>query len=438
MFRKVHYRLTFLCAGITIFILIIMSLIYLYVSESGLKKNQFLSFQRDMSTLTANLEQQTVITHEWLSKIEKNNSYLVSIMDNGISFLFNDRNQDVNKSRITNEALNYYHSHFSMEGVSSDYSSYHMEYEFTDSAGDDYYACFAVIPFPAGDVQALILSPSDRLDIQIKEQRVRFLLLDAAAVLLLFLFSYFFTKRLLLPIEKNRIGQIQFVASASHELKTPLAVILSCANACKKASPEEEEVFLSTIRSEGQRMSRLIDDMLFLSKADNHSFHVHMEETEIDTLLLNSYEAFEPMAKEKNIRFQVSLPENAVPACCTDGERLHQIIAILLHNAISYTPPMGRVILALTLEEADSKTSGKYYITVTDNGIGIPEEEKDNIFKRFYRGDKSRSSKNHFGLGLSIASEIITALNGAIQVTDTEGGGSTFTVTIPMRHPAPS
>lgn len=438
MFRKVHYRLTFLCAGITIFILITMSLIYLYVSESGLKKSQFLSFQRDMGTIIANLEQQTVVTHEWLSKIEKNNSYLVSIMDNGTSFLFNDRNHDTDKSRIIDEALKHYPAGFPIENAFSNYRSYHMEYEFTDSAGADYYACFAVIPFPSGDVQALILSPLDELNLQIKEQRIRFLLLDAAAALLLFLFSYFFTKKLLLPIEKNRIEQIQFVASASHELKTPLAVILSCANACKKASSGEEEGFLSTICTEGQRMSRLIDDMLFLSKADNHSFHVHPQEIELDTLLLDSYEAFEPMAKEKNIRFQVSIPESAVPACRSDGERLRQIIAILLHNAISYTPQAGKVTLSLSPGEADGRSADRYSIKVADNGIGIPDEEKEDIFKRFYRSDKARSSRHHFGLGLSIASEIITALGGTIQVTDNEGGGSVFTVTIPVQHPVSS
>lgn len=183
-------------------------------------------------------------------------------------------------------------------------------------------------------------------------------------------------------------------------------------------------------------MSRLIDDMLFLSKADNYVFDIHKSQIEADTLLLNSYEAFEIMAKEKNITMHIKLPEQEVPTILSDSERLSQVIAILVHNAVSYTGGGGTI--TLTLEESDSKGNHCLSFIIADNGIGIPDEEKEHIFKRFYRSDKSRSDKNHFGLGLCIASEIIAALNGTIQVTDTPGGGSTFTVTIPRQHQAPS
>lgn len=449
MFRKVHYRLTLLCAGITTFILLLMSLIYLYVSETGLKQSHFLSFQRDSGTLIANFEQQTVVTHTWLSQMESLNSFTISITDNGVPLLFSERVQDEKQKITQQEALAYYHSHYAVNLSGSNFHSYHAEYQFTSSYQEDYYASYAYIPYENGETEILILSPLEHLNNQIRTQRIRFAFIDLTAVVLLFLFSYFFTRKLLIPVEENRLEQIRFVAAASHELRTPLAVILSCAGAIrgrngKKALPEEEETFLNTIYSEGQRMKHLIDDMLFLSHADAHSFSINLKPIEPDTLLLNSYEAFETLAAEKNIFFHITLPETALPPCLGDSERLQQLIAILLHNAISYTPEDGSILLSLTYNK-EQKTgamalnrSDSYTIAVIDNGIGIPDEEKSKIFHRFYRSDKSRSTKEHFGLGLCIAEEIVHSLKGSIHVEDTPGGGSTFLVQMPVIPVPPS
>ena len=186
-----------------------------------------------------------------------------------------------------------------------------MEFPFTASTGENYYACVARIIREKQNTEILVLYPLRDLNAKIKNQRIHFALIDLTAVFLLTLFSFFFTRKLLAPIERNRKEQIQFVAAASHELRTPLAVILSSVSAMKKASPEEKENFLSTIDSEGKRMSRLIDDMLLLSQADAHAFPIRLQPVECDTLLLNSFETFEPMAKEKNISFTVSLPRTA-------------------------------------------------------------------------------------------------------------------------------
>ncbi len=433
MFRKVHYLLTLLCAGTTAAILLVMSFIYLYVSETGLKQSQFLSFQHAMDNFVNNFKQQNVVTHEWLSRMETNNSYFIRIMDNGVPLLFNQRKLDQNRLNIEEEALDCFSSSFSVETTdpSMEETDSHLEFSFTASTGENYYACVARIIREKQNTEILVLYPLRDLNAKIKSQRIHFALIDLAAVFLLTLFSFFFTRKLLAPIERNRKEQIQFVAAASHELRTPLAVILSSVSAMKKASPEEKENFLSTIDSEGKRMSRLIDDMLLLSQADAHAFPIRLQPVECDTLLLNSFETFEPMAKEKNISFTVSLPRTALPPCLSDGERLSQVIAILLHNAISYTPSGGSI--SLTLSSNTSKKPETLTLSIADNGIGIPDEEKDKIFQRFYRSDRSRSVKNHFGLGLPIASEIIRSLDGTIRVVDTPGGGSTFLVRLPFR-----
>ncbi len=425
MFQKVHLRLAVLCGSITAFILLVMSLGYLYISEQGLKSSSFSSFQNDMNTLIANLEHQSVITHEWLTKMEGSGKYLIHISDNGVPFLFNERETEEEK-QLFQEAWETWESS-SVEIAPTAFSEiYHTEFLFSPkgSRGKDYYACAAVAEKNSGSLQVMILSPLDTLNAQIRRQRFLFFALDILAVLALSFFAWHFTRRILKPLEENQKKQAQFIASASHELRTPLAVILSCASASQKADGTQRTHFLEAMQSEGMRMSKLIDDMLLLTSADNKGWSIKMASVEPDTLLLNLYEAFQPVAAEKNIALSITLPEENTPTLTGDKERITQVLSILLHNALSYTPAGGSVRLILTCH-------GKNIIfSVEDNGPGIPDTEKERIFERFYRSDKSRSKKGHFGLGLCIAAEIIHAHHGKISVKDTPGGGSTFIVAL--------
>ena len=184
---------------------------------------------------------------------------------------------------------------------------------------------------------------------------------------------------------------------------------------------------METIGSECMRMSRLVDDMLLLARADSHALPVRKRPVELDTLVLDTYEAFRPVATEKNICFTVELPEQLTPPFSCDRDRMVQLLEILLHNAISYTPEEGRICLRLICH-----ARGKgFEIQVEDTGIGVPDEEKEKIFRRFYRGDKSRGQQtkkatDHFGLGLSIAAEIVHAHRGKIFVRDGADRGSVF------------
>ena len=272
----------------------------------------------------------------------------------------------------------------------------------------------------------MILFPLAFLKEQILGQRFRFFLINLAACLLLSLFSFFFTGRLLAPIIESRQKQTAFVAAASHELRTPLAVILSAAECCRDATVEKQTGFLDTIRQEGAILTSLVNDMLTLSASDTQRLPFHPAPVELDTLLINTYEAFEPLAADKKLTLTISLPEDALPLCHADADRLSQLLSILLSNAISYTPEGGRIDLALLSQK------NHFCLTVADTGIGIPPEDQTKIFDRFYRAEKSRSAKGHFGLGLSIALEIVKIHNGTIRVDSRPVGGSIFTVTLPI------
>lgn len=176
------------------------------------------------------------------------------------------------------------------------------------------------------------------------------------------------------------------------------------------------------METEGGRMSRLVTNLLTLARADNHTWSFHMKETDLDTLLLNAWEAFQPMAGEKQISLQIELPEGHIPPCPCDPERILQVLGILLSNAISYGAGGGTIKLTLDHQ------NGVFTFRIIDHGIGIPDGEKMRIFDRFYRVDSSHSDKEHFGLGLCIAKEIIEAHCGDILVSDTPGGGTTFTI----------
>lgn len=433
MFKKAHLRLTILCASITTVILLAMSFGYLYISEQSLKNGAFASFQSNMSTLLANLEHQNVITHEWLTKMEGNGRYLIHITDNGVPFLYNER-ETVEQKRLFEDVWRVYEENPGPL-IGSEYSdTRHTEFFYTPehseshspfSKEEAYWACAAVSERNGGTLQILVLSPLDALHRQIGRQRFLFLLLGIVAIGLLSLFSFHFTSRILKPLRENQERQIQFIASASHELRTPLAVILSCADACEKAKDNERGRFLEAIHSEGKRMSGLIDDMLLLTTAAGGNWSIEPAPVELDTLLLNVFESFEPVAAQKNIALSVSLPESSVPAVSCDRERIIQVLGILLHNAISYTPEGGHVRLLL------SRSGRNTFLCVEDNGPGIPDAEKEHIFERFYRTEKSRTEKGHFGLGLCIAAEIVRAHHGKIDVQDTPGGGSRFTVLLP-------
>lgn len=437
MFRKVHLYLTALCAGITAAILIVMSLLYLYLSEKELYENQFHSFQNDINTIATSLEQQSVISIEWLSKMEARGGYTFYALDNGIPFLYNrltNLSESSEMRSLLEDCLEIYRNDYAasstVETTPDDNNPFHtcIHSEFLfHPTGKRQEFHISVIELNRGtsSLQLLVLSPLDFLREQISGQRMQFFLIDLAAILLLSLFSFLFTGKLLRPVMESRKRQTEFVAAASHELRTPLAVILSAAECCRDADAEKQTRFLDTIKQEGDILTSLVNDMLTLSASDSQLFSCRPAPVELDTLLINAYEAFEPLAAGKNQSLSVNLPETALPPCTADADRIMQLLSILLHNAVSYTPEGGSIALGLIHKK------NRFYLTVSDTGVGIPPGDKKKIFDRFYRAEKSRSAKGHFGLGLSVAAEIVKLHRGSINVSDRPGGGSVFTVILP-------
>lgn len=458
MYKKIHKHLTFLFTGIASLILVVMSVICLYMSEQALEKNSFLSFSGKMNTLVSNFEQQTTISQEWLAKVSENGTYQIAVYDNDVPLSYTSATLSEDTLALMAEIMEKQDDTIPGAPYENPYSSPHREFSYTSKGGADYYACLVRIRRNAGDLTAVILYSTEALSRQLTTTRIRFLCINVVGILLLSVFSWYYTKRLLLPIRKSQEQQAAFISAASHELQTPLAVILSCLSAIQcsqntERSPtensptehistdisptsitslentttenslsEKQSDFLHTIETESRRMSRLVTDLLTLARSDHHTWSFHMKEVDLDTILLNAFEAFQPIAAAHDMTLRIDLPEGPLPACTCDPDRISQVLGILLSNAVSYGLAGGYVKLSLRFQ------NGIYDFQVSDNGAGIPDSEKEHIFDRFYRIDSSRSGKEHFGLGLCIAKEIIAAHRGSIHVSDTPGGGTTFTV----------
>lgn len=427
--KKTHIRLTLLNGCITTLILVIMTLGYLFISENNMMKNKLYSYQNDIYTIASYIEQQNIISNVWLSQLESGGKYYVSLIDNGSEFLYNTNKKHNNDERqqVINMAWNYYHDENSPRtsytlSYKSSYESFILHYKNDTNVTLSEYYCFVVnIEKNKASLQILLAAPLKNIQEQITRQRFLFSGIIALALIAIWIFAWIFTGKLLKPIEADRLRQNQFIASASHELRTPLAVILSCAETGLAKDTSSE---LCTIKNEALRTSRLLNDMLTLLSCDTGHLDIKLVSTQLDTLILNTCEAFESMADAKHISITAALPEDTLPDCLCDSERITQVLTIFLHNAISYTPEGGKVRLSAAY------LNKRFEIKISDTGVGISDTEKDKIFDRFYRSEKARSDKNHFGLGLSIAYDIVAAHHGNIKVTDTPGGGTTFIITL--------
>ncbi len=218
---------------------------------------------------------------------------------------------------------------------------------------------------------------------------------------------------------------------------TPAA---NCEQAQYTAPPAPAASLLSAFDSECARMSRLVDDMLLLASADARTWRLRLSDVDMDTLLIDTYDSYLPLCRQKGITLRLLLPQQTLPALRCDAERIRQILAILLDNAMTYTPAGREIHISAETGVQPSKKrisiarrpSPCLFLRVADQGPGIPDEMKARVFDRFYRADSARSDKSHFGLGLSIARELTALHGGWIAVTDEEGGGSCFTVCLPL------
>lgn len=226
-------------------------------------------------------------------------------------------------------------------------------------------------------------------------------------------------------IEKASLIRQEFTANVSHELKTPLHAISGYAELLENGMVKNEDIkpFASKIRSESTRMTKLVEDIIDLTKLDNGGSEMIWEDCDLRRIVENAIDSLETAASEMGVEFDLKLETammRGVP------QHLHSIVYNLCDNAIKYNHNGGKVFVVV------KNRSDSIYLSVRDTGIGIPKDSQDRIFERFYRVDKSRSKDvGGTGLGLSIVKHAVAIHNAKITVNSEQGKGTEFTVVFP-------
>lgn len=219
----------------------------------------------------------------------------------------------------------------------------------------------------------------------------------------------------------------EFVADVSHELKTPITSIIGYADTLleEEYDRKTQEKFLSVISSEGRRMADLVSDLLTLSRYDTNRATGIVSEFDLGELTKKCQEKLAIEVKKKNQEVECYVTAD-VPPIKADKNGIERVILNVLSNAVKYTPQNGNIKIYVGFVYNDA------YIKVIDNGIGIPKEDLNRVFERFYRVDKARSREmGGTGLGLSIAKEIIQQNNGSIDIKSEYGKGTEVVIRIP-------
>lgn len=230
--------------------------------------------------------------------------------------------------------------------------------------------------------------------------------------------------RAVVPVQRSFERQRAFVADASHELKTPLALIRADAEVIGRglSDPEDKEL-ADDLLAETDKMNAMLSDLLFAARLDAGKLTVNREPFALAESVHQVAERFAARAEENDIRIEISMPESL--RAKGDRERTEQVLAVLLDNALRYTHKASEIMIT------GYKTADAVVVAVQDSGPGIAEEDLERIFERFYRVDKARSREaGGSGLGLAIARELARAQKGTLEAGNAEEGGAVFWLTL--------
>lgn len=442
MFPKLQRKLIFIYTLSTGLILTLILTVMLLFYISSQENRQKADFQNHLFTLMSKLQADEHFSDTFLAQLELKNHLIIYIEENRIPFFFSGSYRPATGRKAlkmqAGEAAEKEGIYPGSHPVSSNLLQSSV-FSLKGRENDSYLGNILILRTTSGYKKLILIQ-----DVSGNRQRLLktaglYFLADCIGILLLFLTGRWFVRRSLKPLEETYAKQQSFVSAASHELRSPLSVIRTTADAVTPASPEDARL-LGIIKGECKRGSGLVKNLLLLASADQKKWAVRKREFEIDELLLELLELYEPLCVSKEGKLLLILPAEPLPKVYADSDLCRQIFTILLDNAVSYaltgtaqnTPDTADDSRKIILRAQSSSCRGRPHVTVsvTDHGLGISDEEKKLIFDSFYRSDKSRNKKEHFGLGLSIAAALAEIQGISLHVQDTDGGGSTFSVKI--------
>ena len=428
MIKKLQKRLTllFICSVMSIFTVVFC--LFIHESIQSKKENEMYFFTRMITYLVFQLENTddaagdltlTGQTYDFTLLLKNNQNAFIPVNTNhsntDTNTLITLFEQELNKT--STDLLD--NTHSSQSGI------------FSFSAPDrhSYYGIQATVITKNMDTLELYAIKESTSSFTFLKEHLSFYLIVWLLVFIAILFlARFLINKAIKPTEHTLQSQKEFVASASHELKAPLAVILASAECIGNDTTLslESKQHTEVIDSECLRMSKLVQDLLLLSSVDANTWTLNNTNIDVDTLLINTYEKYEPICRKKGIQFKLNTSDELYPTLNADIDRLNQILSIFIDNAINYSLPKSEISLDATVGK------NMLVFSIKDHGTGIADKDKPFIFDRFFCADKSRTQKEHYGLGLSIAKELVEMHKGKIELSDTLGGGCTFKIFFPL------
>ena len=400
MLQKLRNRLTVLAAVLTGSVVVAVCIVSFLLIRQQYANSRYVAFRLAAESVYTQWSLEERISAPWLQSTMEANTADILLWENGVplDYGLSDLSHGQTLRTHAPETNGYF------------------------TVGSDLCAWFT-LDFDYGQRQILVwqdTEPEQAYFLRIGLVFVAIAVVSLAAVAWL---SWFVAGKAIIPVQESMERQEQFVAAASHELRSPLTSIRTGLSLLGVEPGSERP--LKLMAREAERMSRLIDELLILAGGGSLRRNFRPESIEPDTLLIDFADTMLAQAGKHGVHLELELPEDTVPAIRADGDRVRQMLTILTDNALRYAPAGSAVTLKL-----ESAGEGCRFLVI-DRGPGIPDSEKKRIFDRFYRGSASRSDPDHFGLGLSVALELAGVHGGHVTVTDTPGGGATFTISLP-------
>ena len=400
MLKKLRSRLTVLASVLTGSVVVAVCIVSFLVIRQQYANSRYVAFRIAAESVYTQWSLEERLSAEWLRSTMEANAAEILLWENGVPL-------DYGLSDL---------------GYAQNLRVHAPEENGYFTVGSDLCAWFT-LDFDYGERQILVWQDTEPEQAYFRRLAMLFGFIALISLCAVGGLCWFVAGKAMRPVQESMERQEQFVAAASHELRSPLTVIRTGLSVIRVEEDSGRYLFL--MRGEAERMSRLIDELLILAGGGSLRRNFRPESVEPDTLLIDFVDTMEPQARKNGIRLELQLPEEAVSAISADSDRLRQILTIITDNALRYAPTGTAVTWELRTE------GERCCLSCIDHGPGIPDSEKKRIFERFYRGSVSRTDPNHFGLGLSVARELIRLHDGTITVDDTPGGGATFQIELP-------
>lgn len=419
MIRSLRLRLTGLYALLSALVLAAALVAGALLEARGLREAGDGSLRDAAAAVAEHLAASSTLADSWLAEQEQAYECLYYLEDNGVPLEHTEKNGSA--ALLTGEALG---RCAALGAGQSDVFDF-------QAANGEVWRCAALALAPAnlrhGPRLLLALRSTAPLNAQLAGVGAKYALLWVGGTALLTAAGALLAHIALRPTAAALRQQNEFVAAASHELRAPLTVLKSSLQAAA-SEPARRDKLLTIAGAEVTRLQRLTEELLFLAGQNAHLLRLCPEELAPDTFLLEVWEAWRAPLRQSGHELTLELPDEPFAPLWADKARLEQLFTILLHNAMEYTPPGTAIEL-----KAERRGAGVLF-SVADHGPGVPDADKQRIFRRFARGEECRTGREHFGLGLSIARQIALLHGGKLWVEDAPGGGAVFLLQLPAGH----